>query len=258
MNQTTESQATTATKVGRSETMIIWLIILACGMLVLTFFFHHNYAIEDRLFLSPVPWVNVGGMTIDHGVQMFSGKIPELPTITTQVSCLVSILLVFVISPTLFFFGLRTRAVDRASGKELHILRWSTIQLVLGGMVMLGPALVSIPVAIIQRNVSSSLHKSVEEYENKEAILYELNSVAVKLYEYRVLPKELGGGNGSFAGFTLSKELASTTEAQYKIELQDTLAIAKATSVKYPLGTITAKISKKGKFLEWKYSELFE
>jgi hypothetical protein len=257
MNQTTESQATTATKVGRLQTTIIWLIILACGILIPTIFFR-SYAAGDGFFLFPFPWVIVGGMTIDHGLTMFSGKIPELPTITTQLGCLVSILTVFVICPTLFFFGLRTRAVERAAGKEGRILRWSTIQFVLGGMVMLGPALLSIPVAIIQRNVSSSLHESQAPVENKYAILYELNSVAVKLHEYRILPREFGGGNGSFAGFTLPKDLESTTEAQYKIELQDTLAIAKATSVKYPLGTITARISKKGRFLDWKYSELFE
>jgi hypothetical protein len=257
MNQTTESQATSTTKARTLQTIIVWCIIVLCGIVIPNSFFRFYHAIGG-FFLHPFPWVVVGGMTIDHGLQMFSGKIPELPTITTQLGCLVSILTVFVICPTLFFFGLRTRAVERASGKEGRILRWATLQFVLGGMVMLGPALLSIPIAIIQRNVSSSLHESQGKYENKDAIAYELNSVALKLYEYRVLPKELGGGDGSFAGFTLPRDLSSTTEAQYQIKLQDTLAIAKATSVKYPLGTITARIDKKGKFLEWKYSELFE
>ena len=257
MNQTTESQTTSTTKTRKLQTVVVWCLILACRILIPNLFFRTFRAI-DGFFLTPFPWVVAGGMTIDHGQQMFSGKIPELPTITTQISCLASILLVFVIFPTLFFFGLRTRAVERASGKELGILRWSTMQLVLGGMVTLGPAFLSVPIAIIQREVSSSLHKAQAEYQNKEAILYELNAVAMKLYEYRILPKELGGGNGSFAGFTLSKDLASTAEAHYKIELQDTVAIALATSVKYPLGTIAATINKQGKFLGWKYSELFQ
>ena len=257
MNQTTESQTTSTTKTRKLQTVVVWCLILACGILIPNLFFRTIRSING-FFLTPFPWVVVGGMTIDHGLQMFSGKIPELPTIMTQVSCLVSILTVFVICPTLFFFGLRTRAIERASGNDLPILRWSTLQLVLGGMVICGLALISIPVAVIQRNVSASLHESQAIIENKDAMLYEMNPVAERLYEYRVLPKELGGGNGSFTGFTLPKDLASTTEAQYKIELHDTLAIVEAKSVKYPLGTITAKISKQGKFLDWKYSELFE
>ena len=122
----------------------------------------------------------------------------------------------------------------------------------------MGPVLVAIPMALSERNVSSSLREYDAEGKHRDAIMYELNLVACRLYEYRVLPKTLGGGNGTFAGFVLPKDLASTTEAQYTIELQDTLAIAKATSVKYPPGTITAKISDKGKFLEWKYSGVFD
>lgn len=257
MNQTTEPQAASAMKTARLQTIVVWSLIVACGILFPSALFR-SYASMDKFFLSPFPWVVVGGMTINQGQLMFSGNIPDLPTLTTQISCLLSIVIVFVIFPTLFFFGLRARAAERASGKELPLLRRSTVQFVLGGMVILGPALVSIPMALIQRSVSSSLHESQGKFETKDAIMYELNSVAVKLYEYRVLPKELGGGNGSFAGFTLPKNLASTTEAQYKIELQDSLAIAKATSTKYPQGTITAKISNKGKFLEWKYSGVFE
>jgi len=259
MNQTTESQAPSTTKARTLQTIIVWCIILACGIIIPNLFFRiYDTSSMGGLFLSPFPWVNVGGITINHGLTMCSGKIPELPTITIQVSCLVSILTVFVISPTLFLFGVRTRAAERASGKALQVLRWSTIQFVLGGMVLFVPALGSIPMAMIQRSVSSSLHESQATVENQDAIMYELNSVACKLYEYRVLPKELGGGNGSFAGFTLPKDLASTTEAQYEIEQRGADAIVKATSVKYPPGTITARISSKGQFLEWKYSGVFD
>jgi len=256
MNQTTESAVIDAAKTRRLQTIIVWCVIVLCGILIPSIFFR-SYNTTGGFFLSPFPWVIVGGMTIEHGLQMNSGTIPEIPSIATQLGCLGSILIVFVIGPTLFFFGIKSRAVERAAGKELSVFRWSTLQVVLGGMVTLGLALISIPTAIIQREVSSNLHKAQTEAENRDAILYEMNSIALKLYEYRVLPKELGGGSGSFAGFTLGKDLSTTSDAQYTLELQDTLAIAKATSVKYPLGTVTATINRQAKFSKWQFSELF-
>jgi len=257
MNQTTETPTTTKTKLGKSHTMILWIIIIVCGGILPSLVFRTYHAMHD-FFLTPFPWVIEGGITINHGLQMVSGKIPEAPTLTLQLSFLMSVVIMFVIAPTLFLFGVRQRAIERDSGKEFHIIRWSSVYLVLGGIVIIGPATQSIPISIIHRQVSSSLREGQAKAENKDNILYELNTIAIRLYEYRVLPKEYGGGNGSMAGFALPKELSTTLEAQYTVEIQDSLAIVKATSVKYSQGMIMAKINTTGKFLEWKYSEFFE
>jgi hypothetical protein len=259
MSRTTETLVNTSSRIGTSQTMILWSIVVAGAIIFPSFFFASYRTITfHSFFLSPLPWVHVGGWTIDHGLQMFSGKTLELPTVAERVGCLSSIVLMFIVFPTLFFFGLRKRAVERATGKEYHIIRWSSLGLVVGGIGVMALALTSIPIAFIQQSVSSDLRAAQAKQQNKDAIINELNTIAWKLYEYRILPKELGGGNGVLEGFTIQKERSSTAEAIYQCTIQDTLVIIKATSIKHPLGYIIVTISKKGKLSDWTYSAFFE
>jgi hypothetical protein len=259
MSQITESAAAPQTRFGTSHTIILWNIIIIGGIIFPSIFFgFYGKTTTHGFFLSPFPWVTAGGWTIDHGLKMFSGITPEMPTLAERLGCLSSLTLMFVILPTLFFFGLRRRAIERRSGKEFHIVRWSSLQFVVGGIGTLGLALASIPIALTQLEVSSSLHHAQAIQQNKDVIINELNIIAWKLYEYRVLPKELAGGNGTMTGFKLPQELTVATEATYQCRMEDTLAVVKATSLKYPLASITVKVDSKGKFSDWNFGGCFE
>jgi hypothetical protein len=257
MNQTIENTSPSLIKRMMNETFIIWCFVFAGAILsngLLFGLMHH----ENGFFITLYPWVNAGGHTINNGLEMFAGKMSQLPNLAVKLGYLTSLSIVFVIFPTLFFFGLRKRAIERTSGNLFPIIRSSTIQFVLGGMVTLGVAMPSIPIAIIQINVSKSLHHAQEIQANKDGMINDINEIAWRFYEYRVLPKDFNGGAGSFIGCTLPVEYTSTQNGIYEFDVQDLQVTIKGISKKFSNSSISVKLSQDCKLTGWIYSGEFE
>jgi hypothetical protein len=253
MNQTTEQPMIQ----NRSHTIILWVLTLAGAAIVPHDLLRH-VSLYEGFFLTPFPWIPVGGWTINDGLQMFSGRLPLAHTSAQLMGCLVSVLVVYIAAPTLFLFGLRRRALERRLGRELHIIRWSTVQLVLGGALTIGAAFPSLPMALIQKQVSSTLFAAQQIQELKDQIIYDMNTIAWKLYEYRVLPKEQQGGGGVLAGFSIPRNLLKVKKVSYEMTVKDTLSVIIASAEGTEQGTIRASLNGRGRFLGWEFTGCFE
>jgi hypothetical protein len=89
-------------------------------------------------------------------------------------------------------------------------------------------------------------------------MIYEINTIAWKASEYRILPKELGGGQGSFAGYSLASDLASTESALYQVEPHDTTIVIRGISKQYSDAGITSTLCRDFKLKDRMYKGKFE
>ncbi|HTP12659.1 MAG TPA: hypothetical protein VMM37_03490 [Bacteroidota bacterium] len=61
----------------------------------------------------------------------------------------------------------------------------------------------------------------------------EMNKIALHAYTYRMRPREMGGGGGSYRGYTLPNEMSSTATAWYSISVGDTEVVIEGRQKKY-------------------------
>ena len=260
MNQKTE-QAPQELKPEFTPEFIQALVILTGATLALVFAFERWFFVSERLrhvSFSPFPWIIAAGYTISDGLKLFSGEVPlSMPT-SERVVILISLVGTFVVGPTLFFFGWRRRRIDKESGKISPLLNVWTPVFVIGGMLTFSFALPSIPIAYIQRSVSQSLHHAQDIQHNKDNMINEINMIAWGARQHRILPKSLGGGERSFVGYVLPKELVSTQNATYEIVNSEKECAVKASSKLYPGSAVSAKLNEAGRLWGWNYEGLFQ
>lgn len=239
------------------------LVALTVATLLLVFAFEH------RMFTTPqgpmvrmylYPWVVAGGHTIAIGLSEFSGKSPSSIILTERLAALLGLLFGFVIGPTLFFFGWYNRRKDRESGPKASVLKGSAVISIIGGILTFAVAIPSIPGAYLQVRVSQSLHRAQAIQDNKDQMINDLNMIAYNARQFRILPKSLDGGNGSFLGYTLSRPLAGTEEGSYEVFCAADDITVKASSKKHADCRISVHINKEGRFEQatWEYSGNFQ
>ncbi len=95
---------------------------------------------------------------------------------------------------------------------------------------------------------------------NKDAIINDINHLASYAYQYRLRPKSLSGGAGTYLGFTLPTHLASNENAAYSCTATADSVVFTATSVTNSGNTITACIGSGGKIIQtsWSYTGDFQ
>lgn len=232
------------------------LVALTGATLLLVFTFEHRVFTAAERPLVPTyiyPWVVAGGHTIANGLSEFSGKTPALISTTERLATLLGLLFGFVIGPTLFFFGWYNRRKDRESGSKSSVLKGSAVISVIGGILTFAVAIPSIPMAYIQKSVSESIQSAQAVQDNKDQMINDLNMIAYNAKQFRILPKNLDGGSGSYLGYSLPKPLAATEYGTYEVSCTAEEIILKATSKKYPDSRISVHIKKDGLGL-WEYS----
>lgn len=203
----------------------------------------HNYH-QFRSFL--IPWAYAAGQTIEIGLDQFRGHTPALSSFAERMATLLGLLSGFIIGPTLFFFGWHQRRKDRAAGLTTSSLKGSAAISIIGGILTFAVAIPSIPIAYIQNRVAESVHSAQAVQGNKDQMINDLWKIAYNAKQFRILPKNLDGGNGSYLGYTLSQPLAGTEEGTYEISCKADEITVKAISKKYPDCRISARIDKEG------------
>jgi hypothetical protein len=92
---------------------------------------------------------------------------------------------------------------------------------------------------------------------NRDAVINDLNNLAAMTYQYRIRPKTMGGGEGSYVGFKIPEKMVTNSNATYEIlAAKDSLVQYKATSVN-GFGTVEASIDVTGRLGGWKYTGAF-
>ena len=227
------------------------LIALTGATLLLVFLFEYKILILSdhpsiRIYL--YPWVVAGGQTIANGLAEFSGKTPTVLAFHVRLAALLGMLFGFVFGPTLFFFGWYNRRKDRASGTSNPTLKGSAVISVVGGMLTFAMAIPSIPTALIQHNVSSYLRSAQAIQENKDQLISDLNMIAVNARQYRILPRNFNGGEGSFLGYSIPQKLGATEVGTYTATITADDIMLNANSKKYSDCKISVHVNKEGQF----------
>lgn len=92
---------------------------------------------------------------------------------------------------------------------------------------------------------------------NRDAVINDLNNLSAYAYQYRIRPKSMGGGQGSYVGFKIPERMVKNSNASYEIlAVKDSLVQYKATSVN-GFGTVEAWIDQDGRLGGWKYTGAF-
>jgi hypothetical protein len=220
MNQKTEGTESPNVQSERefSPDFIRVLIALTGATLLLVFVFEYKFElpfISESMQIYLYPWIIAAGHTIANGLTEFDGRTPAIISIPVRLAELLGLLFGFVIGPTLFFFGWYNRRKDRASGISNPMLKGSAVISIVGGILTFAVAIPSIPGAIVQHEVSSSLRSSQAVQENKDQLIGDLNMIALNAQQYRILPRNLNGGEGSFLGYAIPQTLAATEAGIY-------------------------------------------
>lgn len=165
------------------------------------------------------------------------------------------VLVVFILCPTVFLFGWRKRRLEQPSSipPEDRPIGTSSLAYVFSGIVTCFIALAVVPLAV----VTDVSQKSRCESETARMLRYnvsnEIDFIAANAFQFRLLPKNLGGGEGTYAGYKIPEKLARTDFAEYTATAKpDTLEL-RAESATCASNVITLILDRHGTTSQWSY-----
>ncbi len=93
--------------------------------------------------------------------------------------------------------------------------------------------------------------------ENLSAVINDLNNIAAHSYQYRIRPKVMEGGQGSYTGLKIPDKMMKNANASFEIlSANDSIARYKATSTN-GYGSVEVSLDANGRLGEWKYTGVF-
>lgn len=193
------------------------------------------------------PWITVGNNTLSAALRGFEGRIPGI--LSVKIYLLAGMLIVFVMCPTFFLFGWRRRRLAQMSGTFAPIRSLNNVSSI--GYAFCG-VVVSFIVVTIGPLTAVQVTQSASRCESDAARLLryetttELNFILDDILQYRILPKEVGGGNGSYLGYVIPENLARTDKAEYTATVKANQVTVKAESANCATNTITAILDAQG------------
>lgn len=236
-----------------------WLITITIGTLVMVFLIEHGTlrlssgAMQFRIF--PQPWIIAAGITIHEGSQEFQGKGGATSYQTEEFMMLVDLLLLFVVGPTLLLFG--WRASQKHKDEEQRLLRPSNIAFVLGGILLVPIVFPAVPGAVTRSLVYRSMKSAQAISEEKDRMMYEMTLIAFDARQFRARPYAMGGGGGSYFGYNISPDKATTPHGSYlTVEVGEEMIVFKGTSARYPASNIVLVLDEDGNF-KWTFGGEF-
>ncbi len=120
-------------------------------------------------------------------------------------------------------------------------------------LIILGVIIVGIAIA-----VGLSLFSAQSIQANKDAIINDLNNIAAHAYQYRIRPSSMGGGQGSYSGYTIPSKMASNENAGYAATPAANSVTIVATSNANTTNTVTAVVDSDGRLGSWTYAGDFQ
>lgn len=194
------------------------------------------------------PWITASNMSL-MGYDTKALRLLD----PTRLYLLSGILIAFVICPTVFLFGWRQRRLG--SGSSPHGQSRQTVSLgyAFGLVVTLFVGVAVIPMNIVYELSNKSRCENDAARLLRYAVVNDLHLVTANVYQYRLLPKELGGGNGSYLGYEIPEKLARTDNAEYTATVRADTVQIRAESATCATNTITLEINKHGSTGIWRY-----
>lgn len=258
MNQRTEARMAETPKqsFAFSDAFIRWIVVMTCATLFLvnenhfmpTFLQHVTIPQRELTHPSAIAY----GVTTSEAVREYYDQAVNRASSTEYLTALSIYLIFFIIGPTLLFFAWRSYQTssrgdprDGASGQRGLFLAF-----LVGGILTFTVALPAIPKAIIPNSFFDNLQKLETLDEHRDVIERDLLELAYDAYQYSVLPRGLGGGGGSFEGYSIkpaSRWGTGNRNAGFSIQaLTRTKATFRAGPA-YPSGPITVECDSSGR-----------
>lgn len=203
MNQTTESPRSEF-----SPMFIRWLVALTVMTFVLTLVLDFSPRPSEA---GPLPWVTAGGITIQHGLTMFSGGTPAELSAETRFSILAALIAAFVLGPTLLLFSWRRQALE----PNTSVMRPASLGFFFGAIltgIYLFPLVL---MSIVHPAVASSMRNTQDLGMDRDLVIAGLARVSRDAYQYKIMPKSFSGGEGSYVGYQIPEDIAKTKYAEY-------------------------------------------
>jgi hypothetical protein len=202
------------------------------------------------------PWVLAAVQTIANGLTEFSGSSLEPVGNSIFIASFLSILFIGILTPTLTFLLVGKQRSATARGLHLVCL-----------IITVTFALTVLPTGYMAYRVRMSLREAQAVQTNKDHIINEICAIAWKTREYQIVPKVLGGGEGTLDGYTLPAPLAETENATYVLRRTSRDADARtdpraatihASSRKYPGSEVEVTMWANGQLRSWEYTGQFQ
>jgi hypothetical protein len=206
------------------------------------------------------PWIAAGGISIANGLTEFSGHEIVAVANSVRLATLVGVLLLGVVAPTLTLLLMGKRSGKAASAPARGVYLVSVIiTATFAGFVL--------PMGYVASRVTASLQSAQAVQENKDHIINDLNVIAWKIREYRIVPKALGGGGGEVSGYVPPAGIAQTEDAKYTVQpavpgtttrFGGALVTIHASSKKYSGAEVDVTLYDSGFLQDWTYTGQFQ
>jgi len=111
-------------------------------------------------------------------------------------------------------------------------------------LIILGVIIVGVAIAV---GISMFSGQSVAS--NKDAIITDIATLGADVYQYKIRPTSMGGGNGSYTGYTLSTTGAwgsSNPNATYSVTTSASSVVILGTSKQVSGATVTVTVDGNG------------
>jgi hypothetical protein len=115
-------------------------------------------------------------------------------------------------------------------------------------LIILGVIIVGIAIS-----VGLSLFAAQSIQSNKDAMINDMNNLAANAYQFRIRPRSMGGGSGSYASYNIPQRLRSNENGSYVPTPTANEITIVGTSVQNATNTITAVVGSNGKLGSWTY-----
>ena len=199
------------------------------------------------------PWILAGGQTLRNALAAYSGTSPTASALVDGVRALSALLFAFVICPAVFLLGWRRRRLEKEPALDRRQLRASSVLYAFTCVVSLFVAISVVPISIASESARHSVRQYWPVAFSRNLIASELQLLALDIYQYRLVPRDVNGGGGSYRGYRLRDDLSRTENATYSFTVNENVVTIHVQSVAYPKGSIEVKVDSIGRLVWWKY-----
>jgi hypothetical protein len=263
MSQKTEPTPADSTK-ELSNQYLVSLVVASVFVLILVFagsrLVPNPLAVFHIEGTGPIPflypWMFAGAQTIANGLAEFSGSSLQPVSNSAFLVSVLSILFTGILIPTLTLLLMGQQRSSVARGLYLVCL-----------IIAVTLAITVLPSGYIAYRVRLSLREAQAVQTNRDQIINEINAIAWKSREYQIVPKVLGGGEGTLEGYALPASLAETEDATYVLRPVSQVVNARsgraaatihASSRKYPGCEVEVSVGADGQLRSWTYTGQFQ
>lgn len=244
------------TNVSRSEfspQFLRWISITTLGTLLIVLVpVPRMYPPPFYIFYHSA--VQAMGITVSMGLSEFSGRVPYVSP-KELFSMITALVLLYIIGPVLWLYSWRILKQKKEAGTTIkNIARGWSLLFIIGGALTFRTVFLELTLTVGNRIVSASMDNAQDVQRTKDRLIGDLNQVAFDANEYRILPKSLGGGSGSYEGFCVSPQHAKNDNGEISIiEARPQMITFLGVSSKNTINTVLVSVDSIGQTCQWTF-----